>query len=175
MSNGTTYIVTITGVEDTAGLTVPPGTATSFTVSDLNILDIPLDTGSDDAEEKANGSITVTSRDLEMFDYDVGAPHNAVGLRFNGVNIPQGANVVGAYIQFEAAETDSIATTITIEGQDVDNAPTFTTATNDITARDRTSASVAWPVATWIGGDAGPDQQTDDIAPIIDEIVGGQD
>ena len=140
-------------------------------IDSLIILDIPLGAGTDDAEEKADGSCTVTSLDLEMFDYDAGGPHQAVGVRFDGVNIPYGADVSRAYIQFEAAESDSIATVMTIEGQAVGNAPGFTTSPNDITLRVRTLSSVTWSPAAWIGGDAGPDQRTEDIASIIDEIV----
>jgi len=140
-------------------------------IDSLIILDIPLVAGTDDAEEKADGSCTVTSLDLEMFDYDAGGPHQAVGVRFPGVSIPYGAEVSKAYIQFKAAESDSIATVMTIEGQAVDDAPGFTTSLNDITLRARTLSSVSWSPAPWIGGDAGPDQRTDDIAAIIDEIV----
>ena len=134
-------------------------------------LTIPLAAGTDDAEEKSNGSMTVTSLDLEMFNYDVGSPHQAVGVRFNGVNIPQGAGISNAYIQFAAAQANSIATVVTIEGQGVDDAPSFTTSLNDITSRARTTASVQWSPAPWIGGDAGPAQRTANVAPIIEELV----
>ena len=53
----------------------------------------------------------------------------------------------------------------------VDDAPVFTTSSNDITLRARTIASVTWSPAPWIGGDAGPDQRTANVAPIIEEIV----
>ena len=134
-------------------------------------LDIPLAAGGNDAEEKSDGSISVTSLDLEMFDYDIGDPHRAIGLRFNKVDISQGAAVSNAYIQFEAAETDSVTTAITIEGQAVNDARGFTMSSHDITSRARTAASVTWLPATWVGGDAGRDQRTENIARIIEEIV----
>jgi len=145
--------------------------ADSSEIDGVVTLDIPLGTGADDAEEKADGSITVTSLDLEMFDYDVGGPHRAVGLHFDGVNILPRADVSNAYIQFEAAQTDSIVTVMTVEGQDVDDAPGFTVSLHDITLRPTTTASVTWSPAPWTDGDAGPDQRTENIAPIIKEIV----
>ena len=36
----------------------------------------------------------------------------------------------------------------------------------------RTFANVPWSPDPWTAGDAGPDQQTPDISPVIQEIVG---
>jgi lysophospholipase L1-like esterase len=125
--------------------------------------------GSDDAEEYASGGMYLTSGDLEM-TYD--GSTQKVGMRFNGINIPQGAEIIKAYIQFRVDETSSVATSLTIEGEDVDNAVTFTGSPLNISTRERTAASVAWTPVPWTtGGAAGPDQRTSDISSVIEEIV----
>ncbi len=141
-------------------------------IDGLIIMDFSVINGVDDAEEKQDGSVTVTSLDLEMFNYDAGGPHRAVGLRFTGVNVPQGVDITAAHLQFEAAATDTTATSITIEGQATDNAPSFSTALDDVTLRPTTGSSTNWSPAPWIDGHAGPDESTSDISDIIEEVVG---
>ncbi|HDZ27897.1 MAG TPA: hypothetical protein ENH65_15475 [Candidatus Aminicenantes bacterium] len=95
-------------------------------------------------------------------------------MRFNGVNIPQGAAITNAYIQFQAEESHSGTTSLTIQGQDIDNAPTFSSSSRNISSRARTTAFVPWNPVPWTTGEAGPDQQTPDIASIIQQIVSRQ-
>ena len=53
-----------------------------------NVLDVQVSAGSDDAEERASGSVSLGSSDLELvFD---GGGDQTVGMRFSGVGIPQG-------------------------------------------------------------------------------------
>jgi hypothetical protein len=139
------------------------------------VVQLPVSTGNDDAEEKSDGSMTLTSSDLEMLDYDAGPPHRAVGVRFDQVSVPPGATVESAYIQFVADQTDTAAAQLIIQGQASGNAPGFSTAFNDITNRSLTDASVEWNAAPWSAGNFGPDQQTADLAPIVNEIVARSD
>ncbi|MEJ2559487.1 MAG: Ig-like domain-containing protein, partial [Anaerolineae bacterium] len=126
-------------------------------------------TGSDDAEESASGSVSLTSSDLELvFDGD----DQTVGIRFNNVTVPQEATVVKAYVQFQVDETPSDPANLTIQGQAADNATTFIDVGGNISSRNETTAAVEWSPAAWpVAGQAGPDQQTPDISPIIEEIV----
>jgi hypothetical protein len=49
---------------------------------------------------------------------------------------------------------------------------TFVNSSGDITSRLRTGANVAWAPVPWTTiGEAGPDQRTSDLAPVIQEIV----
>ena len=151
-----------------------------ITVTDVNentgpmTLDVSVSTSSDDAEENAaNGNVNRGSSDLELVDQ--GALFQIVGIRFNGLNIPRGATITTAYLQFHADETHSGITNLMIEGQAIDNAPTFTDTNSNISSRDRTNAVVDWDPAPWTTvGAAGPDQQTPDIASIVQEIVDRQ-
>ncbi len=58
-----------------------------------------------------------------------------VGLRFQGVGIPQGATVTSAVLEFEAADTASGAVSISIKGEDVDDAAPFQSTANNISSR----------------------------------------
>jgi uncharacterized protein YjiK len=125
----------------------------------------------DDAEENGvDGTVSVTNSDLEMvFD---GGGNQTVGMRFNAMDIPRGATILNAYVQFKVDETPSGATNLTIQGQAADNAPIFTTANLNISSRPRTNAAINWQPAPWpTVGEIGPAQQTPDIAPVIQEIV----
>ncbi|MEE9533776.1 MAG: hypothetical protein V3W06_05115, partial [Acidimicrobiia bacterium] len=145
---------------DEVTITVEEGTYT---------VEVRVDSSSDDAEERSSGSMRLTSSDLELV-YD--RSNQTVGMRFNGVNIPQGVTIYNADIQFKVDERNSGATSLTIWGEAIDNAPTFTNSSGNISSRTRTTASVAWsPVAWTTVGQAGPDQRTPDIASVIQEIV----
>jgi hypothetical protein len=135
------------------------------------ILDVSVSASSDDAEESiATGKVNRGSSDLELVDQ--GALFQLVGMRFNSLNIPQGATITNASIQFQVNETHSGATSLMIEGEATDNALTFTNANANISSRALTGATIDWAPAPWITeGEAGAAQQTPNIAPIIQEIV----
>ena len=132
---------------------------------------VRVNNGSDDAEEStSSGAVNLTSTDLELVAD--GSSAQVVGLRFNGITISQGATINSAYIEFECDEATSNSTSVTIRGQDSDNASTFTTGANNIsntTSRPRTTAQVSWNnLSAWSVNNK---YQTEDIAGIVQEIV----
>jgi hypothetical protein len=133
------------------------------------IVESQVNSGKDDAEELLrSGKIDLSSSDLELVKED---STQTVGMRFI-VNIPQGANITNAYIQFTADETHSGDTTLTIEGEDTGNSLEFQNVDWNISSRLRTTESISWSPAPWDArGEAGLDQQTPDISLIIQEIV----
>jgi uncharacterized protein YjiK len=138
-------------------------------VEGLNTLEVRVAAGSDDAEESASGTVSLSSSDLELvFD----GSDQTVGMRFNAVTIPPGATIHSASIQFQVDETPSDATSLTIEGEATDSAPTFSSSSGNISSRSRTASAVSWSPAPWTTvGQTGPDQQTPNIASIVQEIV----
>ena len=131
--------------------------------------DVGVAASSDDAEESSSGGVALTSSDLE-FVTD-GSTTQTVGMRFAGVGIPAGARITRAYIQFVADESQSEATALTIKAQAVDSAPTFTTASFNVSSRQRTSAGASWSPAAWTAGQSGLDQRTQDLAAVLQEVV----
>ena len=125
---------------------------------------------SDDAEENIlDGSVTIVSGDLDMVN-DEGEIY-ITGLRFRNINIPQGATITNAYIEFTADEINLSADTtlINIKGQHVNNASTFGISINNISNRTTTSSSVDWQPSSW--STVGNTYQTADVSTIIQEIV----
>jgi hypothetical protein len=137
--------------------------------AEVTPLESQVAASSDDAEENASGGVSLTSSDLELV---VERSNQTVGIRFNSITIPQGAIIANAYVQFQVDETSSEATSLTIQGEADDNAATFISANGNISSRPRTTAAVSWSPTLWTTvGEAGPDQQTPDIALVIQEIV----
>ncbi|HEX5588373.1 MAG TPA: hypothetical protein VFZ17_13755, partial [Acidimicrobiia bacterium] len=146
-------------------------TVTVLGPGSLVTVDIPLVAGSDDAEQLASGSVNITSSDLDMV-IDGTTVQSAVGLRFANVNVPRNATIASASVQFRSDEVSSDATTLLLQGQAIDNAPTFATTKNSITTRARTAASTTWTPAAWTQTSlSGPAQRTADLAGIVSEIV----
>ena len=138
----------------------------------VQIVEIPVSAGSDDAEERGSESaMSLDSSDLELVDDDESI--QTVGIRFTEVSVPQQSTIVEAYIQFQTDEVNSGTNMLRIHGEAVDDAATFTTTAGNISARPLTSEPpVLWSLPDWtIIGEAGPDQRTPDIASIIQEIV----
>lgn len=129
---------------------------------------------SDDAEESvANASMYLDSSDLELVDdlSFVGASQ-LVGVRFAGVGVPRGATIESASVQFQVDEASPDAAALAIRGEASDDSASFRSASGDVSARPLTSAGIAWTPPPWSTvGAAGSDQQTPELAPIIQEIV----
>jgi hypothetical protein len=142
---------------------------------DIVILNVPIRVGGDDADEAA-GVVRRTRGDVELGMDKEGTSFVAttVGLRFAGLAIPQGAEITSAYVQFTVDERAKGESSLVVRGQQADSAPAFTSATNDISARPTTAASVAWSpsAAIWaVVGTAGPDQRTPSLTAVVQEIV----
>lgn len=169
------YDVDVT-VTDAGGLTATQ--SITVTVTNENeggdapaIYDVRIASGADDVEERASGSIIFNSSDLDLVD-DGAKAGQTIGLRFNDLDITRGSIVLAAWIQFQADETQSGATSLTIHGHAVDDAPAFTAATFDVTSRTKTTASVDWTPDPWLSiGEAGAKQRTPDLAAVVQEIL----
>jgi hypothetical protein len=163
-----TYILRLTASDgqlsgdDTVTLTVT-GIGTG------SIFDTAVSTSTDDAEESSTGGMTMGSSDLELV-YD--GSNQVVGIRFNGIPIPTGVAIESAYLQFTTDEVQNETTNLVIRGQAADNAATFASTNFAVSSRPRTTASIAWAPAPWMAlGEAGADQRTPDLAPVVQEIV----
>ncbi len=131
----------------------------------------------DDVEEQApegaadDGDMYFDSSDLEC-GKDNNRGNQIIGLRFNGLNIPQGSMIISAYIQFMADESDTGVTTAVITGEASDNAAAFSNVKYNLSSRPETGNSVSWNIPAWANGNSGAAQQTPELKSIIQEIVG---
>lgn len=123
---------------------------------------------SSSSTQGANGTNTKL-----YIQYNV-APTNIpkmTGLRFQQVNIPQGATITSARVNFIASST--VNTTdglkLRVRAEDVDDAQAFTTGAFDLSARAKTSTEIVWePEAEWTINESmtGPD-----ITSVMQEVV----
>ncbi len=134
----------------------------------------------DDVEEEGPtgtnpGVIYATSGDIEL-TYDLESPttgNQKVGLRFNGLNIPQGTTITNAYIDFTAESADSpndntSETKLLIKAEASDNAPAIPNTIDYITNRTLTSASAVWKPVSWVTGSV---YATPDLTTVVQELV----
>jgi len=126
-------------------------------------LEVRVAASADDAEESMSGGGMDLTGGL-----DIGTPV-IVGLRFQNITIPQGSTITNAYVEFTSEDNDSPTINLTFTGQAIDDAPTFTTTSFNISNRTTTSASVTWNnVPAWTNNVT---YQTPDLSTIIQEIV----
>ena len=126
----------------TDSLGVSSSAQISITIIGASIIDIRVSASSDDAEERISTAVKLASSDLELILDKSG--DQVVGMRFNGINIPQDAQVLNAYVQFQADETSTEQTILDVQGQLSDDTVTFASVNGDITSRPRTIEYPIW-------------------------------
>jgi hypothetical protein len=169
-SSSVTFDSTSTDDNNLENITLYLGSADQGTSGSI---DVRVSTGTDDAEEYITDGYTYyTSTDLELGYDDAHSPYSAqiVGTRFNNIQIPQGATITNAYVEFECdVGTWTGDVPLQITGEDIDNAPTFTATTYSISARTDTTATVPWTItAQWTVDSKYP---SSDIISVIQEII----
>jgi hypothetical protein len=130
-----------------------------------------IEHGNDDAEEQKKGKMYRNSTDLELVRNH--GFSQTIGLRFTDLELPKGANIVEAYIQFETDEESTEETTVTIYGEKVPNAKRFGKRRYDITNRKKTSAVVSWSqIPKWLKRhEQGSLQKSANLKSIVEELV----
>lgn len=140
-------------------------------------LDVRVSDRQDDAQEQvSDGAVNTATFNLDL-GRDGGGEDQTTGLRFKNVQIPQGATLTKAHIEFNtqgtylATEQDTLQ--LTIYGEDINDAKRFENTNGNISGRSRTGASVSWTleplVEPW--DTAGDKHQTPELKTIVQEIV----
>lgn len=134
-------------------------------------VDKRVGTSSDDAEQNAGtGAVSITGTDLELTAD--GGTQQVVGVRFFNLNIPRGATITNAYIEFtprdDGTAINSGNPSITVRAQNADDTATFTTTANNISTRPTTAASVTWNPANWT---VGIPAQTSNLSSLVQAVV----
>lgn len=193
-------IATVTESTETTITTIVPPTASTGDVTvtrdgesngilfavttPIFTITVQMNVEEDDAEEGAiNGKLTTTSSDLELGEYDTWTQDGieqglqTIGVKFNDIAIPSNAIILAASIQFTADNTGADPVQLTIFGENVGNPISYSEDIfYDITSRSKTVESAVWDVPEWPDtGDAGPAQQTVDLASIVQAIVNRSD
>lgn len=160
-----------TGTEETASFaaTADQSLAAASSATPV-IFEARVGASIDDVEENANGSVSINSSDLELA-VD-GTKTQTVGIRYTSIDIPPGAIITNAYIQFTVDQVSTGAVSLLIRGHDTDDAAVFSTANFNVSSRNITDAAVSWVPEDWTTrGAAGLAQRTPDLSAIVQEII----
>lgn len=175
-----------TGIVDVTVTVDGESNVLTFTILEAYTLVVQIPPDSfDDAEEGAlNGAMALESSDLELGEYDtwtqtdpntgleVDQGVQTIGMRFNGISIPQGATILSASIQFTCDATGADPAQMTIYGENIADAPVFTEDLYNISSRTQTTGSAVWEIPEWVAeGDVGTAQRTPELATIVQELV----
>jgi hypothetical protein len=156
----------------------------SYAATSQTTITVALTDGLYDAEERATdiggdavGSVDLGSSDLELvFDHEI----QYVGLIFQNVEIPVGATITNAYVQFTVdalvpGTTDqTLPSPLVVYGAAEANVPgPFTEDPFTVSSHPSTTAKVTgWqPPPSVAVGDAGEAERTPDISAVIQEII----
>ncbi len=168
VSPATTYGYQVSA-EDPAGNESSASNTALITMSEPMLV-FQITSGGDDAEEFTNGTVNVSDSDLELVNDGTSRGNQRVGLRFPAVNLPKGAQIIDAYIQFETDETGTAATNLQVRGFAQDATTAFATTAQNISSRPVTQSVVAWnDLAAWNKLDE--KHETPNLAPIVQEII----
>lgn len=143
---------------------------------------------SDDLEEyvsagnpstgKILGNNDVGSSDLEFGCESAAGDSQLVGLRFTNLNIPKGAVIQNAYIQFtvDATSKNTNPCIVYLKAEDNSNPITFSDTTRyGMTNRPKLMDSIQWIVSnggTWnTVGSATPDQRTPNLKNLVQTLI----
>lgn len=125
-----------------------------------------VDQQDENAEEKSNGYPNTQS---ELTFYE--GSNDYVGVRFKNINMPQGATVLNAYLEFTAYQNStSSGAQMTIRGVDQNDPNDFSPYYRYMLRNaPKTSASVSWTnIEPWYRNGV---YQSPSIAPVVQEIV----
>jgi hypothetical protein len=135
------YVVTVTDE-------LPPTTLT-----------IPIDDSADDWEQFGGAG----SNDLE---FGLNGMPQTVGLRFDGITIPDGKVLTDAFIRFTALETQTGPANLIVGIEDTENAAVYTTAN---APQNRTTVdSFDWKPDPWTAGQS----YTLDVEGLVQGVIG---
>ncbi len=121
------------------------------------------------AAESSNGQVSTSGNSILLGN------GQKTAFRFDDLNIPRGAKITRAYIQFRAYANSSTSNNFTLYGQASGDAPIFQNAYQNISNRATTRHSVSWSFDNWVDNDAKSAERSPDIAEVIQEIVSRPD
>ncbi len=143
-------------------------------ITDTKKIIAPIKNSLDDMEERPDGSLDYDSSDLEI-TWEKDDNNQLIGLRFEDLSIPKEAVIIDAYVQFSVDEADKNTDPFDVQiyAEDSPDAAPFENITNTVSSRTKIADYISWKnIPFWtVEHEAGPDQQTPNLAPLVQEIV----
>ena len=136
----------------------------------LSLLFEPLPgTPSDEGNRRAYHSGEDGAAPILTIAYVDSAEDNLVGLRFAGLDVPRGARVRSAVVEFVPQLASGSPVDIVVRAESSGDAATFADANDDIGRRPTGAASVTWRPGPWRSADE--EEQTSDLSALVQEVV----
>lgn len=132
----------------------------------------------DDAEEGTNRQVDLANEDLDLGQLSGFESAATIGIRFDGIRIPQGEKIKRAFVQFtmEGNRTKAKPTKLTLRAELAPDAESFKNEQKNISSRTLTKASVIWSPEPWNPKRARDEKpQTPDLSAVIQEVVDQND
>jgi hypothetical protein len=173
--NPITFLITGTGVRTAEAYNSNGAEAAELIIyySVPSQVTFSINSSNDDAEQSLiSGAMDISSSDIEITTEN---DDQAIGLRFSGINIPQGATILNAYLQFQVDEvttTGNVDVAILVE--DAANPSAYANSINNIAGRTYSTVdTVLWTnLAAWgTIGTNGLDQRTPDLSVLVQDRV----
>lgn len=117
------------------------------------------------ASESANGQVSTSGNSVVLGN------GQKTAFRFDDLNIPRGAKITRAYVQFRAYTTSSASNNFTLYAQATGDAPIFQNSYQNISNRPSTHHSINWSFDNWTDNAAKNAERSSDISDVIQEIV----
>jgi hypothetical protein len=154
-----------------------PKLMVTYTLDGATEIAATIQDARDDVEQySASGKMDHGSSDLEIVDEK---ESQIIGLRYAGLQIPSGAEILSARVQFTTDEEDKNTDpfNISIAGEAAGSSAAFGDTAFELAGRELTKARATWAdIAPWlIEHEAGADQRTVDLSNIVQEIVDRED
>jgi len=127
---------------------------------------VAVSESSDDAHE-ISGVVSIGSDTLALSQ---GTATVTTGLRFQELNIPQGATILSASLRFTSDSNNVAATTVQVSAELVPDSTTFSSGSNNISTRLTTANQVLWDTDNTFP-DAGEEVVTPDLSAVLQEVV----
>ncbi len=124
--------------------------------------------GRDDAEESILGAVNLSNSNLKIV-YNSSKGNQIIGLRFISLDIPKGAIITNAYLEFTVGKVSTGPANFTIVAENTNNSKFFPTINYSISSRNRTSANVIWSPENW--DTVGAKIQSPNLSSLIQEVV----
>lgn len=122
---------------------------------------VAVDSASDDWEQRGGAN-------SDDFEIGLNGSPQWVGVRFDGIDIPDGAVITEAFIRFQAMESNSDPASFTIEIENSENAAGYSGSS---TPDDRSylADEFLWTPEAWTEGET---YVTGDISSLIEAVIG---
>lgn len=128
-----------------------------------------ISSGNDDAEEKTwNDTVKLNGQTLDLGEHKGGDGDQIIGLRFTGVNVPSGATITSAKLEFQADRYDDGVSELVIGIEDVDNSPQLLAGINNISSRTLATTTENWTPEIWEEDEI---YESTDISNVIQQVT----